>query len=127
MGFLIDTQVILWLESDSSKLSDQTIEILSKKADIYFSHVSVWEMAIKIKTEKLSLHKDLNTFIQDFQKDYQYTPLPISLEHIYKTQELDFHHKDPFDRLIISQSIIDNMTLISSDQIFDQYVKNRIW
>ncbi|RKD14314.1 hypothetical protein BCY91_07450 [Pelobium manganitolerans] len=127
MALLIDTQVIIWLESDPHKLSRETRTLISKESEVYFSDVSIWEMAIKIKTGKLSFDQNLETFIQKFQKDYQFIHLPIALEHIYKTQELEFHHKDPFDRLIIAQTIIEGFAIVSSDTIFDQYLSSRIW
>ena len=127
MALLIDTQVIILLESDPHKLSRETRTLISKESEVYFSDVSIWEMAIKIKTGKLSFDQNLETFIQKFQKDYQFIHLPIALEHIYKTQELEFHHKDPFDRLIIAQTIIEGFAIISSDTIFDQYLSSRIW
>ena len=127
MALLLDTQVIIWLESDSNKLSEEVKKLLSKESLVYFSHVSIWEMAIKIKTGKLSLDQNLETFIYDFQKDYQFIPLAITLKHIYKTQELEFHHKDPFDRLLIAQSIFEGFTIVSSDSIFDKYLIERVW
>lgn len=127
MAVLIDTQVMIWLESAPDKLSKKTRELLSKEATVYFSHVSVWEMAIKIKMGKLLINRDLGSFIEDFKNDYRFTPLPIALAHIYKTQELEFHHKDPFDRLIIAQAVFEGFSIVSSDTVFDKYTDNRVW
>ncbi|MEO5910873.1 MAG: type II toxin-antitoxin system VapC family toxin [Pelobium sp.] len=127
MALLLDIQVMIWLEENPSKIAESTRNLIFKEKEVYYSHVSVWEMAIKIKTEKLFLNQTLETFIRNFQSDYHFLPLPISANHIYKTQELDFYHKDPFDRLLIAQSLIENIPLVSSDSIFDSYLKNRIW
>lgn len=126
MAILIDTQVMIWLESEPNKLSNKTKELLAKEPKVYFSHVSIWEMVIKIKTGKLVINQSLREFIGGFKDDYQFTPLPIALPHIYKTQELEFFHKDPFDRLI-TQAIYEDIPILSSDNIFDKYIHNRIW
>lgn len=127
MQILLDTQVLIWLEENPSNIPSKTRDLIFKTPDIYFSDVSVWEMAIKIKTEKLILNQPLKNFIDNLIKDYQFKILPISTDHIFKTQELTFHHKDPFDRLLIAQSICENLHIISSDGIFDKYLENRIW
>ncbi len=127
MGYLLDTQIMIWVEMDISKISKSTQDLIFNEKEIYFSYVSVWEMAIKLKTEKLILNQTLHKFISDFNNDYGFLALPISVEHIYKTQELDFFHRDPFDRLLIAQSIIENHQIISSDSVFDDYIDNRIW
>lgn len=127
MAILLDTQVLIWLEENPLNIPIKTRNLIFKTTDIYFSDVSVWEMAIKIKTEKLLLNQPLGIFIDNIKKDYQFNLLPISTHHILKTQELTFHHKDPFDRLILAQSICENYPIISSDEIFDKYLENRIW
>jgi PIN domain nuclease of toxin-antitoxin system len=87
----------------------------------------VWEMAIKIKVEKLLLNQQLEVFIENFQQDYGFFLLDISLKHIYNTQILPYHHRDPFDRLLIAQSISEDIQIISADEMFDEYISNRLW
>lgn len=127
MALLLDTQILIWLENYPTKISEETIEIILNKKSVYFSEVSIWEIAIKINTGKLTLKNSLNEFIGNFMSDNKFQPLPIRATHIYQTQQLDLHHKDPFDRLIIAQSMIENLPLVSSDVIFDNYINNRIW
>ena len=95
--------------------------------NVYLSDVSVWEIAIKTKTGKLKLNNTLEDFIKNFINDYKFFSLPIKTKHIYQTQKLDFHHQDPFDRLLIAQSITKNIPIVSSDDIFDCYINNRIF
>jgi len=127
MAILIDTQILIWLEENETNIPKLVLEEIATNPLVYFSKVSVWEMAIKVKTGKLSIKKRLEDFIDDLVKDYYFKFLDISLPHIYQTQQLDLHHRDPFDRLLAAQSIVENMPIISSDEIFDQYQVNRIW
>ena len=127
MALLLDTQIIIWLEEDAIKIPDTIKTMILQEPKVYFSMISVWEMAIKLKTEKLKLMQPLETFIENFQRDYNFFPINISLQHIYYTQQLPFHHRDPFDRLIIAQSLLENIQMVSSDSIFDEYGVNRLW
>ena len=127
MALLLDTQIIIWLEEDPTKIPDLIKTLITQELKVYFSKVSVWEMAIKLKTKKLSLMLPLETFIDNFQRDYDFFLLDISLNHVYHTQHLPYHHRDPFDRLLIAQSLVDNIQIISSDSIFDKYDVKRLW
>jgi PIN domain nuclease of toxin-antitoxin system len=124
---LLDTQIIIWLEENPANIANVVRDQILAETTAYFSKASVWEMAIKIKTGKLSLKQPLDLFIDNFQIDYKFKLLDISLQHIYQTQQLPLHHRDPFDRLLIAQSIIENIAVISSDVIFDAYGIRRIW
>lgn len=115
MALLLDTQIIIWIEEDASKIPAHIKTIILRETEGYFSKVSVWEMAIKLKTGKLSLTQPLEIFIENFQRDYNFFPLDISLKHIYYTQQLPFHNRDPFDRLLIAQSLTENMQIVSAD------------
>jgi PIN domain nuclease of toxin-antitoxin system len=127
MALLLDTQILIWLENYPSNISEKTLNILLQEELVYFSDVSLWEIAIKIKTGKLQLKNSLENFINNFLIDYKFHSLPIIQKHIYQTEKLDLHHRDPFDRLLIAQSIVENIPIISSDSIFDKYIENRIW
>ena len=127
MALLLDTQIIIWLEENPANIANEVRDQILAETTAYFSKASVWEMAIKIKTGKLSLKQPLDLFIDNFQIDYKFKLLDISLQHIYQTQQLPLHHRDPFDRLLIAQSIIENIAIISSDSIFDAYGIRRIW
>ncbi len=127
MALLLDTQVIIWLEENPTNIDNQVRNQILAETNVFFSKASVWEMAIKIKTGKLTLKQPLSLFIDNFKTDYNFRLLDISLPHIYQTQQLPLHHRDPFDRLLIAQSIIENIAVISSDGIFDAYGIQRIW
>jgi len=84
-------------------------------------------MAIKLKTGKLSLALPLEEFVTTAASKHFLNFLPISLAHIYHTQQLELHHRDPFDRLIIAQSITENIPVISSDAVLNAYGITRVW
>jgi PIN domain nuclease of toxin-antitoxin system len=127
MAILLDTQVLIWLEESPSLISERLRERISNEANTFFSMSSVWEMAIKLKTGKLSIAQPLAIFVDGLRKDYSFKLLEISLDHVYHTQQLPLHHRDPFDRLLISQSIVESIPIISSDSIFDAYGIERVW
>src|SRR6266487_1019464 len=116
MALLLDTQIIIWIEESPEKISIATKEKIFSDTEVYFSKASVWEMAIKLKTGKFTLKQPLPVFIRNFEHDYHFQILDISLSHIYQTQELPLHHRDPFDRLLAAQSLVENISIISSDE-----------
>lgn len=128
MKYLIDTQVLLWIITDDKRLSKKTKKIfLNSQNTILFSLASLWEIAIKISLKKLVLDDGLPDFINKHIKGNAVEILDIEISHILALENLPFHHRDPFDRLIISQSITENISLISSDKSFDLYSIKRIW
>jgi len=127
MSLLLDTQVILWMEREDSRLSQKALESIFTESNLLISKVSIWEMAIKAKTGKLDLGQPVEKFVQNFMSAYKTKILDISLPHIYQTQLLPLHHRDPFDRLLIAQAATEQIPIVSSDGIFDQYEIKRIW
>ena len=128
MKYLIDTQVLLWIITDDKRLSKKAKKIfLNSQNTILFSLASLWEIAIKISLKKLILDDGLPDFINKHIKGNAVEILDIEISHILALENLPFHHRDPFDRLIISQSITENISLVSSDKSFDMYTIKRIW
>ncbi len=127
MALLLDTQIIIWIEENPQKIPAAVKEKIFSESEVYFSKTSVWEMAIKIKTGKLVLKQFLPDFITNFRQDYYFKILDISLFHIYQTEELPLYHRDPFDRLLISQAMVQNLPIVSNDPFFDSYPVKRIW
>jgi PIN domain nuclease of toxin-antitoxin system len=125
--YLIDTQVLIWMAQQPENLSSLSRAILESENELFLSFVSIWEMAIKIKVQKLNIEIDLSDFIGSSIEKYNLKLFPISLQHIYFTQKLSLHHRDPFDRLLIAQALSEKMHLISSDVAFDAYDVQRIW
>jgi PIN domain nuclease of toxin-antitoxin system len=127
MDYLLDTHTLIWLAEEPDKLSSKAKIILHSENKLLLSSVSVWEMAIKIKANKLNVEIPLKDFVNKAIEKHELKLLSVSLPHIYYTQQLELHHKDPFDRLLIAQSFEQNIPIISSDEIFDLYKVNRIW
>jgi PIN domain nuclease of toxin-antitoxin system len=95
--------------------------------EIFFSSVSTWEMAIKIALGKLTLAMPLNSFVRSQILQYQFKPLLITYDHTYQVQFLPQHHRDPFDRLLIAQAMIENLVILTHDQEFPQYGVQVAW
>ncbi len=128
MKYVLDTQALLWfVNGDSSLPKKMSEQFITNENQIFISYVSIWEIGIKNAIGKLHLSKNLQYFIDSEIKDYKFHLLDIQLSHIIQAVSLPLHHRDPFDRLLIAQSIIENIPVISSDTMFDQYGINRIW
>ena len=107
MRYLLDTHTLLWITTDDPKLSTKTKEIyLDAENSIFFSMASIWELAIKSSIGKLTFNKTLDEFIEEHVKGNNIEILKIELPHILRIENLPFHHRDPFDRLIIAQAIL---------------------
>jgi len=122
MRLLLDTHIFIWFVLPSSQLSAAALAAI-RKADnqIYVSLVSAWEMSIKSGLGKLSLTQPIKAFIEDQCRRNRFEILPITLPHIAAVERLPQHHRDPFDRLLIAQSMTETMPLISADNAFDAY------
>jgi PIN domain nuclease of toxin-antitoxin system len=122
-GYLLDTQIFLWWETDDQRLPQQVKNILVDPGQLlYLSLASVWEIVIKQQIGKLKLIADLSKII----KQSYFPLLAIELNHILALNEIQNHHKDPFDRLLISQSQTENLTLITSDKKIAKYDINTL-
>ena len=127
MRFLIDTQILVWSLGLSDKLPNRINELISDKTnEIYASSVSIWEIAIKKSIGKLTFPFELTNIIPEIN-GMNINILDIRIEHFLKVSELPFHHKDPFDRLIISQGMVEKLPIISSDNYFKNYDIKIIW
>lgn len=124
MNYLLDTQAFLWFEKGDPQLSEKAKAIIQSEDHIKFISVaSFWEIVIKHSLGKLDLH----IAFEQLHQTKGYYHLEIDLLHLLQLQKLPHHHRDPFDRLIVSQALAEEMILISSDEMFDAYGVNRIW
>lgn len=127
-SLLLDTQAFLFALNSPELIPLKTRKLFSNEAyELYLSIASIWEMSIKSSLGKLKLKTPLKEIIQTSIKESGLKILPIQTEHTYAVEELPFHHKDPFDRIIIAQSAVERMPIVSSDAVFDQYDVKRIW
>ena len=128
MIFLLDTHVFIWYTTDNDRLNQRIRSLIDDgDNDILVSMASVWEMAIKYSRGMLSFQHPFMEFIRQQLTINRMELLPIKLEHLEVVARLPFHHRDPFDRLIIAQSISEEIPLLSVDGIFNAYGITRFW
>ena len=128
MKILIDTCTFLWFIEDNPKLSSLAKSLIEDdNNEIFLSIISVWEIAIKVSIGKLSITQPVDKFIKAQLKANDIKLLNIKLQDAFLVSKLLFHHKDPFDRIIISQAITRKLPIVSYDSIFDSYSVSRLW
>ncbi|NIR52015.1 type II toxin-antitoxin system VapC family toxin [candidate division KSB1 bacterium] len=128
MKYLLDTHALLWILEDNENLSHKVKRIYLNNANqIFLSVVSLWEMTIKISLNKLSLSERLEKFVDRHVIGNNIRLLNVTAEHIYPVETFASYHRDPFERLLISQSMKENIPIISKDDAFDKYPIKRIW
>jgi PIN domain nuclease of toxin-antitoxin system len=126
--YLLDTHSFIWWSINSEKLSLTGQDLLFDRNNrLFLSVASVWEMQIKLQLGKLQLNPSLQELIKNQITINNLEILSIDLAHIWTLATLIHYHKDPFDRLLISQSITEIMPILSIDEIFDLYPVQRIW
>ncbi len=122
MKLLLDTHVFIWWAHNPEKLSHAALSALQDEAnDLLLSVASVWEMQIKIHLGQLKLSLPLKDLIKNQQETNDLSVSPVTLTHVLALDALPFHHQDPFDRLLIAQSIEEGLTLVSEDSQFSAY------
>ena len=121
MKVLIDTHILLWFINNDPKLSLKTKVLLQSDIDIAVSIASLWEIAIKLSIGKLTLPGSIEELFPLQLTLNQIDLLPIEVRHLQALSKLPFHHRDPFDRLIIAQALVENIGLVSVDQVFETY------
>lgn len=125
--YILDTHTLLWYLFDNDQLSTVARQIISDKSSrVFVSYVSFWKIGIKIRIGKLNYTYNTLEFIKLCQKEC-FNPLPIKLRHINEIQTLPLIHRDPFDRMLIAQTKVEDMTLITCDQYIPQYPIKTIW
>ena len=127
MNYLLDTHTIIWFLNGDASLSEKSRRIIENQDNVKFVSVAtIWEIAIKISLNKFRFEQGFKKFL-DLIEDNGFEIIPISIEHAITVSTLDFIHRDPFDRLIISQALTDNMTIITSDKAVKKYEVRTIW
>ncbi len=130
MRLLLDTHVLLWFDGSPEKLSPKVLKtLLDENNELFLSHASIWEMQIKHQLRKLTLQTELKELIDSQQKINGLQLLDIKPKHVYSLNDLPSFHRDPFDRMLISQAITENMALITIDEKIHLYQEqvNCLW
>ena len=128
MQLLLDTHTLLWFCLNDSQLSRAAGEVMADdENELFVSPASFWELAIKISQRKYSLPKPLDKFLNTMLDEQDFNLLPISVAHVANVSSMPFHHKDPFDRMLVAQSLVEGWPIVSKDDMLDVYGVNRIW
>lgn len=125
---MLDTHVFMWWINDDGRLSEVARDLLSDGGnEVLFSVASGWEMAIKIGLGKLTVTGNLGSYLSERLTENAMEVLPVCLSHAVGVTELPHHHRDPFDRLLVAQAIIEGISLLSADPHLSQYPVEVIW
>ena len=125
---LLDTHAVIWFWQDDSRLSGTARALIEDSGNRKrVSIATCWEMSIKVGLGKLHLGEPTRPYLERLIVKNHFDLLPISLRHATAVEGLSTHHKDPFDRLLIAQAIVEGLPIISADGAFDAYPVRRIW
>ena len=128
MRLLLDTHTVIWWVDQDHLLSPSSYAAIADPAnDLLLSAGTIWEIAIKVGLAKLSLSRPYRQWLSQVMADLGVTVLPVTVEYADVQAGLPHHHRDPFDRLLVAQVMVENVQLISNDDVFDQYGIVRLW
>ncbi len=128
MKFLLDTHTFLWWNLDDGQLTNQVRELIADmQNEIYLSAVSAWEIAIKAARGRLILPENPSDYVSNRMNLFSFQSLPIHISHALHVYNLPSHHADPFDRLLIAQSQLESLPLLSADKNIALYDVDLIW
>ena len=128
MKALLDTHVLLWWVLDDDRLSPRAAELLSDAgSELYFSAASAWELSIKAQLGRLRLPESPDRFLLEQLRQNRIAELPVSIVHALHVLALPPHHRDPFDRLLVAQSRIESLPLVTADPLISRYQVETIW
>lgn len=122
MNILLDTHIFLWFVNDDPRLSNSLKDLIEDESNVsYLSIASLWEMSIKYNLGKLTLAPSYQDFVDREVRESSIILLSIELEHLKINASLPFYHRDPFDRIIIAQSMAENIPIMTVDSVFSEY------
>lgn len=128
MKYLLDTMVWLWSVGSSKTIGTEGLEILARaEKEVYLSAASSWEIAIKTRLGKFQLPEPPGRYVRKRLAEQGIRSLPINQDHSLRVYDLPLYHSDPFDRIIIAQAMIEQMTVLTSDRAFEKYSIDVIW
>ena len=128
MRFLLDTHTFIWYVTDERQLTTLVLELINdENNEILLSIASIWEMAIKQSTGKLSFSLPFEVFIIQQLSLNKFNLLEIKIDYLAVVASLPLHHRDPFDRLLVSQAMVEQLPILSIDSAFDSYPIQRFW
>ena len=128
MNAILDTHAFLWAVTDDRRLSEAARELIAEGANqVFLSTASMWEIVLKAGAGKLRVTGGVERFLEREMRLNRLTPLPVQPAHVIRIASLPVHHKDPFDRLLIAQSQVEKLPLITADPEISRYPVQVIW
>jgi PIN domain nuclease of toxin-antitoxin system len=127
MQALLDTQAFLWAIADEEKLSRRAQQVYTGPNHLWLSVVSIWEILIKVRTRKLPMPQPTGSYLVSELAKNKIEILPLKLGHVLRLESLPAHHRDPFDRILIAQSLEEEIPLVTADPVFEKYPVRVIW
>jgi len=125
---LLDTRAFLWWVGATRDLSRRARSAIgSGRNECFVSIASGWEIAIKVSLGTLKVEGALDRFLPEQLAANAFQPLPVDLKHCARVAALPFHHRDPFDRLLVAQALEEELAIVTADPVFTKYGVNRVW
>jgi PIN domain nuclease of toxin-antitoxin system len=123
---LLDTHVLLWFLEDDPRLPSSLRSLIEDSDRVFASVVSLWEIAIKLSINKLTLKFEFQD-LPNFLDELEINVLSLAFEDTNRYVSLSLHHRDPFDRMLIAQAMTNSLAIASADPAFDAYPIQRMW
>jgi PIN domain nuclease of toxin-antitoxin system len=125
---LLDTHAFLWWVEGAPVLGRRArAEVSNPDNEVFFSIASCWELAIKLSLENLRLTQSLDRFILDQLTRNGFVLFGVEFRHVVRVADLPFHHRDPFDRVLVAQALQDELAIVSADRVFRKYGVTVVW
>jgi PIN domain nuclease of toxin-antitoxin system len=127
MKALLDTHAFLWALAGDARMSRRARDTFTGPTGLSLSIANLWEILIKVQSGKLKLPRPAGPYVLKKLAENGIEMLPISIDHLLALERLPMHHRDPFDRMLIAQSLEENLPIVTSDPLFDRYDVRLIW
>ena len=128
MKLLLDTHAFLWWVGGAPAFGRRArAEVANPDNEVFVSIASCWELAIKLSLGKLRLPQSLDRFIQEQLTRNSFVLVALDFRHVIRVADLPFHHRDPFDRVLVAQALQDDLAIVSADRVFRKYGVTVVW
>jgi PIN domain nuclease of toxin-antitoxin system len=128
MRYLLDTSVFLWAQESPERLNRNARSLLAdEQEELFLSAASSWEISLKYAVRKLRLPEEPREYVASRMRRWGVSPLDITHAHALAVADLPLHHSDPFDRMLAAQAGLEQMTLLTTDRVFEKYPVRVFW